>query len=156
MDAVKQGGAVIVDGRTWPAPTSNVYGLAVSLHAYGGAVWNHECLPHGDVDHPDLAVIPVHQLLVAARAMESASELGDYIRFRSTLFDLKILLFDELDILAAYIFSDAAKIKGLIDSAPEHGARVIRAYGVEHQVVVSDVMPTTAQGWRNRLKRTLT
>lgn len=156
MDAVKQGGTVSVEGRTWTAPTTNVYGIAVSLHAYGGAVWNHECLPHGDVNHPDLAVMPVHQLLVAARAMESASDLGDYIRFRSALFDLKIELFDELDILAAYIFSDAAKTKDLIDSAPEHGMRVIRAYGVEHHVAVSDVMPTTAQGWRNRLKRTLT
>lgn len=156
MDAVRQGGTVIVDGRTWAAPTSNVYGIAVSLHAYGGAVWNHECLPHGDVDHQDLAVIPVHQLLVVARAMESASDLGNYIRFRSALFDLKIELFDELDILAAYIFSDASKIRDLIGNAPEHGARIIRAYGVEYDVAVSDIMPTTAQGWRNRLKRTLT
>ncbi|WP_226761672.1 hypothetical protein [Arthrobacter sp. SO3] len=156
MDAVRCGGGVTVDGLTWAAPSSNVYGLAVPLHSYGGAVWNHECLPHGAVDHPDLAVIPFHQLLVVARAMEDADDLGAYIRFRSALFDLKLELRDELDILAAYIFSDAAKIKAMIEGAPEHGMRVIRAHGVELETAVSDVMPTSAQAWRRRLTRTLT
>ncbi|MFP3459783.1 hypothetical protein R5O87_02900 [Arthrobacter globiformis] len=155
MDAVKLGGEVRVDGLAWAAPTRNVYGIAVPLHAYGGAIWNHECLPHGDIDHPDIAVIPVHQLLVVARAMEDAHDLGAYIRFRSALFGLKLELRDELDILAAYIFSDAMKIKALIEGAPEHGRRVIRAYGVELETAVSDVMPTSARAWRNRLKRTL-
>lgn len=87
MDAVRCGGGVTVDGLTWAAPSGNVYGIAVPLDSYGGAVWNHECLPHGDVDHPDLAVIPFHQLLVFARAMKDADDLGAYIRFRSALFD---------------------------------------------------------------------
>lgn len=155
MDAVRRGGGVTVDGLTWAAPTSNVYGIAVPLHSYGGAVWNHECLPHGDVDHPDLAVIPVHQLLVVGRAMEDADDFGEYIRFRSALFDLKLELRDELDILAAYIFSDAATIRAMIEGAPEHGMRVIRAYGVELETAVSDVMPGSAQAWRRRLTRTL-
>jgi hypothetical protein len=155
MEAIKAGSDVKVGGESWEAPDANVYGLAVPLHSYGGAVWNHECLPHGDADNPGLAVIPVHQLLVVARAMEDADDLGAYVRFRNDLFDLKLELRDELDILAAYIFSDASKIRAMIEEAPEHGLRVIRAYGVELDIIVSDTMPTSARAWRRRLTRSL-
>ncbi|WP_281452792.1 hypothetical protein [Paenarthrobacter nitroguajacolicus] len=155
MEAIKAGTAVEVDGEIWDAPATNVYGLAVPLHSYGGAVWSHECLPHGDADSQDLAVIPIHHLLAVARAMEDGQDLGEYIRFRKVLFDLSIELRDELDILAAYIFSDGLTIASMIESAPEHGLRVIRAYGVELEVLLSDTMPTSARAWRRRLAKTL-
>ncbi|WP_425864764.1 hypothetical protein [Arthrobacter sp. TWP1-1] len=155
MNAVKNGGAVIVDGIPWTAPADDVFGIAVTIHSYGGAVWNHECLPYAEGSHPNIAVMPIHQLLVVVRAMGSASDLAEFIRFRSALLDMNIELQDELDILAAFVFSDAARIRALVDDAPQHGMRVIRAYGVDLNVSLNDTMPTNAEAWQNRLKRTL-
>jgi hypothetical protein len=45
--------------------------------------------------------------------------------------------------------------ESLIDGVPERAARVIRIYGGKHQIAVSDV-PTTSEGWRNSMTRTLT
>jgi len=154
--ALKGGCTVTAGGKPWSAPVENVYGLAVPLHSYGGAVWNHECLPESGADHPDVAVIPIHQLLIVVRAMRSGADLGAYVRFRQHLFALSFELFDELDILAAFMFLGDRTIDQLIEEAPEHGTKVLRTYGVELEGLISDSMPPSARAWRRRLQRTLT
>lgn len=155
IKAVKDGCTVTVGGQTWDAPRGDVYGLVVPLHSYAGAVWNYDCLPESGADHRDIAVIPLHQLLLAARAMANGTELGTYIQFRQKLFDLRCDMHDELDILATFIFLGQRKIEDMLVGAPEYSSIVMRAYGAELDAMVSDTTPGSAKAWRRRLKRIL-
>lgn len=104
MQAAKYGCQIFVGGQSWDATRKGVFGIVVPLHSYAGAVWNYDCLPESGTDDQDLAVIPLHQLLLATRAMEIGSSLGTYIRFRQKLFDFRCDMYDELDIVATFIW----------------------------------------------------
>lgn len=156
MAALAAGSPLLIDGAPSKATISNIYGIAVPLHAYGGAVWNHECLPEGGIDGEKLTVIPAHQLILVARAMFNGADFASYIRFRVALHKLRIELYDELDVLAAYMFGGKAKVNSLIEGAPKHSLRMLRTYSVKLESVVGDTLPSTAGAWRRRLNRTLT
>lgn len=146
MSVVEGGNPPIVGGSPWRAPTNKVFGIAVPLHAYGGAVWNHECLPEVEADHPRLAVVPVHQLLLAVRALTSGDDMGAYIEFRRQLLAAHVEICDELDIVASYIGG------GYV---PHNAGQVLPSFSVDVRGSIVREVPSSPQAWRRQLKRNL-
>lgn len=146
MSAVERGNPPIVGGASWLAPTGKVFGIAVPLHAYGGAVWNHECLPEVEADRPCLAVVPVHQLLLAVRALTSGDDLGAYIEFRQQLLAAHVEIFDELDILASYIGGG---------HTPSDGVQILTPFSVDVRGSIVREVPASPPVWRRQLRKNL-
>lgn len=155
LGALEQGSALSVCGNMWVAPTDELYGIAVPLHAYGGAVWSYDCLPLVGAYGSCLAVIPAHQLMLVARAMENGQDFASYIQFRHQLFTNRVEIFDELDMLAAYIFLEGKPIDDFLRTDIQVGSRVLRSYGAEVSALVAEQMPTSARAWRRWLRRML-
>lgn len=144
MEAFAGGVDFLVDEQPWGSPRESIYGLAVPFHDYGGAVWHHDCLPLVNGLRTNLAVIPVHQMVLVMRAMTKGPDLAAYIRFRAAWLERDHEIFDELDILVPFLFPDDT---GDIESPKQ--------FGVTHEARLSDSIPSSAQAWRRRLKTIL-
>lgn len=111
--------------------------LAVPLHPYAGAVWNSDCLAEiPDGTSADIAIIPIHQLVILARALGSTAELSDYFAHRHLLRSRGVQCQDESDYLV-----------GFLNPARTHMVRAILRLASQkkvHQYVAPCFVPTDA------------
>ncbi len=152
MEALAAGAMITVDGQPWESPRGSIYGLAVPLHDYGGAVWHHDCLPLVGGLTPELGVIPLHQLVIVMRAMRSEKDLAAYLRFRSALIGMGYESFDELDLLVPFLFPAEHEAQQPWQGKGPDFVPPSLHLGIEHRARLSDPAPKSADAWRRRLK----
>lgn len=153
MTNVRSGAEIRVGSELISVPENLLTGLIVPLHSYGTAVWDKDCLDEIAARDRTVAIIPLHALMLTIRAMPSMEELQSYFEFRYWLIDHQVQVFDEIDILAAYIFA-SGQLPDLTDEEVAMGPR-IRSYSTVLEARLEDDMPSTAHAWRRRLKTTL-
>lgn len=152
MEALAAGAMITVDGQPWESPGGSIYGLAVPLHDYGGAVWHHDCLPLVGGLRAELGVIPLHQLVMVMRAMKSEKDLAAYLSFRSALIGMGYESFDELDLLVPFLFPAEHEAQQPWQGRGPDFVPPSLHLGIEHWARLSDPAPKSADAWRRRLR----
>lgn len=152
MEALDAGAIITVDGQPWESPRGSIYGLAVPLHDYGGAVWHHDCLPLVGGLSAELGVIPLHQLVMVMRAMKSEEDLAAYLNFRSALIGMGYESFDELDLLVPFLFPAEHEAQQPWQGREPDFVPPSLHLRIEHWARLCDPAPKSADAWQRRLK----
>ncbi|SIM22754.1 Uncharacterised protein [Mycobacteroides abscessus subsp. abscessus] len=101
-----ESGALIRSGRrmTDTSTLTDIRGLGIVSHSYGGAIWNSSQLAAASRTGPKRPVITLHDLALITHTLRDPAELRAYLDFRGWLFDVpNAEALEELDILAVFL-----------------------------------------------------
>lgn len=135
-----------------PADYADVVGLAVPLHSYAGAIFDWRTLAFAGADRQDVAVIPLHSLILVMSLMSCGPDLARYLKYRANLLAQPIAAQDEADIVLHYLRSKSTLC------APQGAAqvrqfRMLEPYTVSTVDVLNAPRPGSVARWRREFRR---
>lgn len=85
-----------------PGSRADATGLVVTLSSYAGGVWSE---PHLRVDDEvvDVAILPLHSLILATSAIPDATSLAEYLNWRTRMFKVGLVSPDELELVLTFV-----------------------------------------------------
>lgn len=147
---LNQAGKIVIDDQVVHGPKGTA-GLIVPIHPYATAAYAREVLSQEQaVD--DVHVIPLHQLVLVARAFESSEEMWKYLEFRNQLLQLNVKILDEMDILMQFLHGKG-RLDEMLANFPDGRAMILAYYSIEVSDVYEFDEPTSAASWKNYLVR---
>ncbi len=105
IHAIESGALIRSGRRTIDTSTlTDIRGLGIVTHSYGGAIWNSSQLAAASKTGPKRPVITLHDLALIAHTLRDSAEFRAYLDFRGWLFDIpNAEALEELDILAVFL-----------------------------------------------------
>lgn len=103
-DALDAGAPLLASGVPVPLNENpRILAVALTLHSYGGAVWNADSLREISAIERNIAVVPLHQFVIVAHALRNATELDAYFQFRQQILEIGVVILDEIDIMTIFL-----------------------------------------------------
>ena len=156
LDAFR-GGAPFTSGSAvcTIAEVHKTFGIATPLHSYAGAAWNSNALSEIGAARPDLAVIPIHQMILVFQSMMNRRDLSRYLDYRAHLLTERVDVLDQADILINYLDGNPFEHEALVTStAARLNTKVIlqpRAISAEVGLKTLQPHKTERREWRRTL-----
>lgn len=139
--------------RVCASAVSRVLGLAVPLHSYGAAVWDHSLLRTIGALSPHVALIPLHQLVILLGSLTDARDLRRYLFLRSLYLRDGVAISDESDLLRVHLTIPTENYTSTaLAISPPSGPReqkILQPYAVRSDVPLSiSPMGLGRETWR--------
>lgn len=153
VDAVAKGTPLSIDGRMVPAGTfTDQRGLGVTLHDYGGGIWNTDHLDSVRKEYEKPPIVTLEDLAMITHVITDLDEFLDYLDFRGeVLSDPHQLAFEELDILAGYlegVDGYQEDIKDKRNNPRTHKYLMMRPCVATQGMELTDKPPSSREMWR--------
>lgn len=151
IDAIRSGATISASSG---APTSasgmRVIGIGVPMHSYATAIWNRESLQIIGALQKDIAIIPLHQLLLMASLMTDASDWCAYLDARFAMIDAGLQIFDEADLLVGYLGGTFGPVDDIPQrfGAKEKEVRFLPTFSADPQDAILVRPPRSTPLWR--------
>ncbi|MGY1745285.1 hypothetical protein [Blastococcus sp. SYSU D00695] len=145
------GGSTLVTGTgSFTPPTgASLHGIAVPLHAYASAVLDGAALDQVRGRRHDIAVIPLHQLVLVAQTVRDAGDLERYLVVRANAIRMGVIVWDEIDLLVNHLQGwDPLTIETGLDLADRRTRPALTGRSVDPALAVNQDRPTDREEWR--------
>ncbi|WP_156042544.1 hypothetical protein [Rhodococcus sp. UNC363MFTsu5.1] len=150
IQAFKSGSPLTQGCEQVQVPSSaKVIGMVVTLHDYGGAVWNSQDLDRSLRSKARFAVTTAHDLALLAHTLTGIDELLAYLDFRERFLSHSAVSMDELDILAAFL-EDEDGIRKQFNhlSAISNVRAIMKPRNVDRELLLCTEAPEGCTSWR--------
>jgi hypothetical protein len=130
------------------------YGLVVPNYASGQGPWRAETLRSADPDF-DVAVIPLHQLLLTISLLASGEELAAYMDLRSKLLRAGVSSYDEHEFVRMFLLKKGRSTQEILDQLVDPAtARILLVnYVLPASKCINKDRPTQLAPWRHYFLR---
>jgi hypothetical protein len=149
------GGALVHNSVPVHMPTgARLRGIATPLHSYATAVLDRDALATVSGDRHDIAVIPLHQLILVLQTMRDASDLRRYLAVRANAIRMRVIVWDEVDLLVNYIQDwDPLRAEFSFDPSSPRVRPALAGRSVDPYVAVTQAQPQPhgREAWRRLL-----
>ncbi len=122
-------------------------GLIVTLSSYAGGVWSEPHL-HVNDEVVDVAVLPLHSLILAASVIPDAASFTEYVNWRTRILTIGLVAPDELELALTF----ASQGSTVPEQAAENERLTFRGYELSANAV-AELDPRLFAGdanWRER------
>jgi hypothetical protein len=153
LDACRGGSPVTSRGREPIAlGEREAIGLAVPLHSYATAIYNKATMAEVGGNRHDIAVLPIHQLILVMQSMLDTQDMLCYFELRARYRDAGVIVYDEADLLVPHLVGphrEQPYFEQYVAAATNDHSPIL----LPHYVEVSDALEMRRPGDRRQWRR---